>query len=315
MNQEIKKNFKGKKVLKWIVTICFVLIITLISVPFVFKDKIVEMVTSTINKNIHANVTFTEVEVSLLKNFPLASITVRDIIVANKAPFVGDTLYSAKELSLNLRITELFKNADEVIELKSIMTKNGHVNMIVNEENVGNYEIALQQETTNKKDTNAITFSLNLQEYKIENINFKYIDRSANILMKLDQINHLGKGNFAKEILDLNTKTTANLSLYLDNVKYIQEVAISLNALLGIDLKNSKYTFKENTVYINRLPLAFNGFVQLIDKGQFYDINFKTPTSSFKNLLALLPKKYSGNLKTIQTAGNFELNGIVKGVL
>jgi hypothetical protein len=315
MNQEIKKNFKGKKVLKWIVTICFVLIITLISVPFVFKDKIVQMVTNTINKNIHATVTFTEVEVSLLKKFPLASITVRDIIVANKAPFVGDTLYSAKELSLSLRITELFKNADEVIELKSVMTKNGHVNMIVNEENVGNYEIALQQETTSKKDTNAISFSLNLQEYKVENINFKYIDRSANILMKLDQINHLGTGNFAKEILDLNTKTTANLSLYLDNVKYIQEFAISLNAVLGIDLKNSKYTFKENTVYINRLPLAFNGFVQLIDKGQFYDINFKTPTSSFKNLLALLPKKYSGNLKTIQTAGNFELNGIVKGVL
>jgi len=315
MNQEIKKNSKGKKALKWIVTICFVLIITLIFVPFVFKDKIVQMVTNTINKNIHATVTFAEADVSLLKHFPLFSLTVRDIIVANKAPFVGDTLYSAKELSISMRITEFFKSADEGIELKSITTKNGHVNMIVNNENVGNYEIALLQETTSEKETNTSAFSLKLQEYKVENINFKYIDRSANILMELDKINHLGTGNFNKEILDLNTKTTANLSLYLDNVKYIQDVAISLNAVLGIDLKNSKYTFKENTGYINQLPLAFNGFVQLIDEGQFYDINFKTPTSSFKNLLALLPKQYSGNLKTIQTAGNFDLKGIVKGVL
>jgi hypothetical protein len=316
MNKEVKINFKGKKVLKWIVVICFVLIITLISIPFVFKDKIVQMVTNTINNNINATVTFSEANVSLLKHFPLASITVNDITVANKAPFVGDTLYTAKELSVSMRITELFKSAaDEVIELKSITTKNGHVNMIVNKENLANYQIALQHETVDEKDTSATTFSLNLEEYKLENINFKYLDRSSNIIMKLDHINHLGRGNFAKEILDLDTQTTANLSLSLDNVNYIQNIAISLNAVLGIDLKNSKYTFKENTGHINLLPLAFNGFIQLIDEGQFYDINFKTPSSSFINLLALLPKQYSGNLKAIKTVGNFDLNGIIKGVL
>ena len=134
-------------------------------------------------------------------------------------------------------------------------------------------------------------------------------------MMSLDQINHLGTGNFAQEILDLDTKTTANLSLYLDNVNYLHDVAISLNAVLGIDLKNSKYTFKENTGYINQLPLAFNGSVQLLSDSQVYDLSFNTPTSSFKNLLALLPKQYSGNLESIKTAGNFDLNGVVKGTL
>jgi hypothetical protein len=63
------------------------------------------------------------------------------------------------------------------------------------------------------------------------------------------------------------------------------------------------------------LPLAFNGSVQLLSDSQLYDLSFNTPTSSFKNLLALLPKQYSGNLESIKTAGNFDLNGVVRGTL
>lgn len=53
----------------------------------------------------------------------------------------------------------------------------------------------------------------------------------------------------------------------------------------------------------------------MVDENQLYDITFKTPTSDFKNFLALLPKQYSGNLKSIKTEGNFDLNGVVKGTL
>ena len=315
MNTEKKKKSTIKKVVKWVVITLLVFIIALFSIPFLFKDKIVQMVANTINNNINATVTFKEADLSLLKNFPLASITVNDINIANKAPFIGDTLYSAKELSLSMKITELFKKADEVIELKSIATKNGQVNIIFNKENEGNFDIAIKQDSSIKEETSSNSFSFNIEEYQLENINFNYIDRSSNMVMRLENINHTGKGNFAKEILDLDTKSTAILSLDLDKVNYIHDVAVSLNAVLGIDLKNSKYTFKENTGYINQLPLEFNGFIQLVADSQLYDINFKTPTSSFKNLLALLPKQYSGNLKAIKTAGNFDLNGVVKGTL
>ena len=315
MSTEKKKKSLVKRIAKWILSIVFVLIIALVAIPFLFKDKIVEMVSNTINNNINATVSFTEVELNLLKNFPLASINISNIAVVNKAPFLGDTLYNAKELNLSLKITELFKSANEVLELKSISTKNGQLNIIFNKESVGNYDIAIKQKTPVKTVVNNTPFSLNIQEYQLENINFKYIDRSTNVMMSFDQINHLGTGNFAQEILDLDTKTTAILSLDLDNVNYLHDVAISLNAVLGIDLKNSKYTFKENTGYINQLPLAFNGFVQLLSDSQVYDLSFNTPTSSFKNLLALLPKQYSGNLESIKTAGNFDLNGVVKGTL
>ena len=309
-----KKKPIGKKILKWFSITILTILIALIAIPYFFKDKIVEMVTNTINNNINATVTFTDSDLSLLKHFPLASLTVNNVNVANKAPFVGDTLFNAKKISLDMKITELFKKPNEAIEVKSIHTSNGVINIIFNKEGKGNFDIA----KTDKKTTNTTSensFSFNIQEYELENINFNYVDRATKTKLSIDSIYHTGKGNFEKDIFNLDTKSTGFMSFDLDKTNFLTDVKISLDAILEIDLKDSKYTFKENTGYINQLPLAFDGFIQLVDDNQLYDLHFKTPTSSFKNALALLPKQYSGNLKTIKTEGNFDLEGIVKGTL
>lgn len=103
--------------------------------------------------------------------------------------------------------------------------------------------------------------------------------------MVIDSLNHTGKGNFAASKLDLTTKTTAKVSLDMDKTNYMKNVKLDLDAVLGIDLENSKYTFKDNKALINQLPLEFDGFIQIVDAGQEYDLTFKTPTSSFKNFL------------------------------
>jgi len=301
------------KIAKWSSITCLVVLIAFVSIPFLFKDKIVEIVSNSINKNINATVTFKETNLSFFKNFPLASLMVNDVVVANKAPFVGDTLFSTKELSMSMKITELFKSKEEAIELKSFSSKNGQINIIFNTDDLGNYDVALKKKTVNADEP--ASFSLNIKDYQFENMHFMYLDRSSNMKMQLDSIYHYGKGNFAEDVLDLDTKSKAKLSFDYENTNYFSNVNVSLNAILGIDLKNSKFTFKENTGYINQLPLAFNGFIQLVDETQLYNISFKTPTSDFKNLLALLPKHYSGDLKAIKTEGNFDLNGVVKGIL
>lgn len=312
MNTTKKKSSTLKKVLKWSAVSVVLILLVLISIPFVFKDKIVQMVSNTINNNINATVTFTEPDLSLLKSFPLASLTVKNVAVINKEPFLGDTLFNAETLSLDMKITELFKKPNEAIDLKNIATSNGKINIVFNKNDAANFDIAIKKETVATENDNS--FSFNIEGYEANNIQFNYHDENSNMHMQLDSIFHTGKGNFAKDILDLDTKTTAKVSFDYDNVNYIKNVAISLDALLGIDLKNSKYTFKENTGYINQLPLTFNGFIQLVNEGQLYDLSFKTPTSSFKNALGLLPKQYAGNLKSVKTAGNFDMNGVVKGM-
>jgi hypothetical protein len=131
----------------------------------------------------------------------------------------------------------------------------------------------------------------------------------------LDSINHKGTGNFEQEVLDLDTKTTAKVTFDMDKSNFMRNVPISLEAILGVDLKNSKYTFKENKAQINQLPLNFNGFFQMVEKDQIYDLAFNTPSSDFKNFLGLIPSTYAGNLADVETSGKFEVKGKVKGNL
>ncbi len=314
MNKKTEKKSPFKKFLKWFSVIILVLVIILIAIPFLFKDKIKAMVAKTINENVHATVTFKDIDLSLIKSFPSANLSIEQISVINKEPFEGDTLFFSENVNLKMNISELFKKADESIQLKSISAINSTVNILFNKENLGNYDIAIKKENT-EITTNNDSFSFDIEEYAVQNLKFKYFDKNSKIKMSLNNIYHTGKGNFKDDIFELDTESKANLSFNIEDVNYMNNLAISLDAVIAIDLKNSKYTFKENTGFINQLPLKFNGFIQLVDDNQLYDLSFKTPTSSFKNLLALIPAQYAGNLNSLKTAGDFDINGIVKGTL
>ena len=132
--------------------------------------------------------------------------------------------------------------------------------------------------------------------------------------MVIDSLNHEGTGDFTAQKLDLLTKSTAKVSLDMDKVNYMKNVALTLDAVLGIDLEKSKYTFKENKALINQLPLEFDGFIQMVEAGQEYDLKFKTPTSSFKNFLGVIPSAYAANLDNVKTTGDFTVVGFAKGL-
>jgi uncharacterized protein involved in outer membrane biogenesis len=136
-----------KKILKWTGIVLLVIIIALAAAPFLFKDKIKSMVVKAINDQVDATVAFDDVTLSLFKSFPQASVTIDKLSVINKAPFAGDTLVYMGEIHLNMSVKELFKKDGEAMNLESVSTKDGHVNILFNKDGVGNFDIALKKDT------------------------------------------------------------------------------------------------------------------------------------------------------------------------
>ncbi len=304
-----------KKILIGIGIFLLVTIVSLAAIPIFFKDQIKAKIEQSINENVDAKVTFDDASLSLFKNFPNANVGIEKLVIINKAPFVGDTLVAFEELNLQMSVAELFNGENEPMTLKAISVKNGKANILFNKDGVGNFDIAIKDDKPKEETKESKPFAMNIQNYEVENFKFKYYDERSKIKLVLSELNHTGKGNFASEVLDLDTKSTTKISLDMDKMNYMKNVVISLDAVLGIDLKKSKYTFKDNKAKINELPLEFNGFIQLLENGQDYDLTFKTPTSSFKNFLGLIPAAYASNIETVKTSGDFTVNGKVKGQL
>jgi hypothetical protein len=303
-----------KKVLKWSGISLLTVVIALALLPFLFKDKIKSKIIESINKNVNATVALEDVSLNLFKSFPKATVTLDKMSVINKAPFQGDTLVYSEKIDLKMSMMELFNGEKEPMTIQSIGTENTKINILFNKDGIGNYDIAIKKEAneTNEKEK---PFALSIQNYEVENLKFTYKDAASKMKLVLDSINHEGTGNFEQEVLDLDTKTTAKVTFDMDKSNFMRNVPISLEAILGVNLKKSKYTFKENKALINQLPLNFNGFIQMVEKGQVYDLTFNTPSSDFKNFLGLIPVEYAGNLADIETSGKFEVKGKVKGNL
>ena len=302
-----------KRIFTIIGVVFLLLIIALFAAPFIFQDAIKAKIAQTINKNVDATVSFKDVDLSFIKSFPDANVSVDHLVIINKAPFAGDTLVSFGTLDLKMSIKELFKGDNEPMNIDSFTSDNGQVNIIFNKDGIGNFDIALKDDASTD-DGNSAPLALKLKSYKINNLKFVYFDQGSNLKMVIDSLNHSGSGDFAASKLDLVTTSQASLTLDMDGTNYMRQIPLKLDAVLGIDLENSKYTFKENKAIINQLPLEFNGFIQRVEAGQQYDLTFKTPSSSFTNFLALVPAKYSGSLANIKTTGDFSFSGFAKGL-
>lgn len=304
-----------KKVLKISAIVIVVFVAALFAIPFLFKDQIKAKIVEAINESVDAKVSFTDADLSLFKNFPNATVGIEKLVIINKAPFEGDTLVSLGQLNLKMSVKELFKGKDEPLSIQGISSTNGLINIIFNKDGVGNFDIALKDKKEETKDEASKPLALKIQNYKIENFTFRYIDQGSKIRMVIDSLNHEGTGDFTNSKLDLTTKSSAKVSLDMDKMNYMKNVKLTLDAVLGIDLEKSKYTFKENKALINQLPLEFDGFIQMAEKAQIYDLKFKTPTSSFTNFLGLIPSAYASSLEGVKTTGDFTVNGFAKGEL
>lgn len=308
-----------RKILRIVGGILLVVVLLLVAAPFFLKGKIADIIKNKVNNSINATFDFEDADLALFSSFPNARVNLTDITLINKAPFLGDTLFAAKKVALTMSIKELFKDATEPIGIKSLQLDGGLLNIKVDEEENANYDIALEEEgaevVASDVDTSGSGFTLSLESYEIKETLIKYGDAKSGMHIEVANMNHKGKGDLSLEKSELDTETSALVSFVMDSTTYLNRNPVQLKALIGVDLNENKYTFLKNEALINQLALVFDGFVKLNEDDQEVDITFNTPSSDFKNFLAVIPETYSKNIENVTTTGNFTIAGAFKGIV
>ncbi|NNC69716.1 MAG: AsmA family protein [Flavobacteriaceae bacterium] len=305
-----------KKKLK-ILGLSLLFIVTLLLVlPFAFKGKIIELIKQTANNNINATIHFEDADLSFLRAFPLVKLQLNNFYITNKEPFDGDTLVKAEKIDLELPLKSIFNKASEAIPINSFYVNNANLQIKIDTLGNANYDIIKKDSAKiSTSENTSDSFSFNLKDYVIKNSTLSYNDLRNKAIFRVADLNHSGEGNLSAEESILKTKSDALASFSYDGISYLKNHRLALLADVNINLRENKYTFLDNSAKINDLPLVFNGFVQVNDDYQELDITFETPSSDFKNFLALLPKEYSKNIKGVTTTGNFNVRGTLKGII
>ncbi|MFS4493561.1 AsmA-like C-terminal region-containing protein [Maribacter sp. 2308TA10-17] len=305
----------GKKILKIIGVLLLLVVGVLIAAPFILEAKIGDIIKNNVNNNVDATLDFSDANLSLISSFPDAEVSLTDITLLNKVPFEGDTLFAAKQVDLKMGIRQLFKNENESIAIESLFIDGANLNIVVDETENANYDIGNDSGTESESTEELTGFQLDMKSYEIINSNISYLDKSSGMSFELSNLQHEGKGDLSLASSELDTHTEALVSFEMDSTNYLNENRVLLDAVIGIDLEASKYTFLKNEAVINQLPLVFDGFVKVNENNQEVDISFKTLSSEFKNFLAVIPQEYSKNIENVQTTGDFMLEGNFEGIV
>lgn len=304
-----------KKLLKILGITLLTIVLLLIAVPYVFQGQIKQMVKSYLNKNLNAKVDFEDVNLSLLSSFPKANVSIDRLEITNYKPFEGEQLATAKTISFDMPIKELFKSkSNEPIIVNSIEIDEALINIKSDKFGNTNYAIFKSNDTASSSEDNQSNgFTFSIDQYNINNSALTYLDDASDIFLSISELNHSGTGTFSADVSELDTESEANISLSVDSTKYLNNNSIKLDALIDVDLSENKYTFKENKGFINQLPLQFDGYVKLLEEGQQIDLSFKNTSSDFKDFLAVIPAQYAKDLDKVSTTGTFKVDGSIKG--
>ncbi len=301
-----------KKLLLFLFGIILLVLVAAIAIPFIYKDKIITMAKEEINKTINAKVDFGDFDLTILSSFPDLTFSLNDLSVIGVNEFEGDTLTAMKSLELKLNIWDVIGGGQ--MKVKSVTLNKPFINILILKDGKANYDIT-KTDTTTAVTGETSSFKLALQSYSINDGRISYDDRSLDFKMTLTTVNHKGKGDFTQDLFTLSTNTTAEkTNLWYGGIKYLSKVKAKAIADLDMDMKNFKFTFKENTLDLNHLTIGLNGWLAMPADDIDMDLQWKVKQSDFKNFVSMIPAAYrEESFNNLKAAGKLDMNGFVKG--
>ncbi|MEI8201525.1 MAG: AsmA-like C-terminal region-containing protein [Bacteroidota bacterium] len=303
-----------KKALKISGIVLLVLIAAMIILPIVFKGKIIQKVKDEINSSLNAKVDFSDFSFTLFSSFPDFTLKLNDLSIVGKDDFKNDTLAAIKTLGVSIDFMSVISGDKYVI--KSINITKPKVLLKVLADGKANWDITKPSAPTPeaKKPEQASTFKLSLKKLSIEDAAIVYDDRSTHTYCSLQGMEHTLKGDFTADVTVLKTKTfVKQLSLSYGGITYLNKAEFEAKADIDADLKNDKYTFRENEFRFNKLILGLDGFVKMLKDAYDLDIKFSAKQTEFKNILSMVPAVYSKDFDKVETKGTFGLDAMAKG--
>lgn len=281
------------------------LLLLMFLLPVLFPKTITQKINQWANGNINGHISFSGTGLSFFRHFPALTLTLNDVVLKGSAPFEKDTLISAKEISLGIDLSSIFKDK---INIDKIYLSDAFINLQVDSTGKGNYSIYKpgKPQPGAKADTGSA--SLGIDQILIEKSHLVYNDRSLPMRVDARGFNYTGSGDLSKDVFDLHTHTEiAGLDFIYAKQPYIISKKVNADLVTQINTKSLAFIFQKNDLMINQLPVQFTGRFAFIKDG--YDMDFKIDSheSDLSDIFTALPANYQKMLAQTEVDGTGNL--------
>lgn len=292
------------------------LLALMVILPMAFKGKIKEIVIEEGNKMLNAEFGFDDLDISLFREFPQASVRLENFWLKGIEHFENDTLLQAGEMEVAVNVMSIF--GDSGFDISKVLLADIYAKAIVSEDGQVNWNVmktdstAIEETTT---DTTTTTFRIKLKEVELENINLVYDDRQSNMMADIKQLNATCSGDMSADNTLLNLETVIHSLTYkMSGIPFLNQARIEADMNIEADLKNNKFTLQENKLALNAIQTTIDGWLALAtDNSMNMDLKLNTSDINFKEILSLIPAIYTKDFEELKADGTVSLKAFAKG--
>ena len=292
------------------------LLLLLLVLPVAFKGKIEGIVKSEGNKLLNAQFDFKSLKISLLKNFPQASVSLHDFWLKGVDEFENDTLVYAGELTAAVNVMSLL--GDGGFEVSKIIVDDTRVKAIVLEDGKVNWDVMKpsdEPETEEVEESEeSSSFSISLKKLSVDDLSLIYDDRQGNMYAEVKDLDATCSGDMTADNTTIRLKAaTPSVTYKMGGVPFLSRAKVGAKMDVDADLKNMKFTLRDNTLSLNAIEAGIDGWVAMAGEAIDMDLKLNTNEIGFKEILSLIPAIYAKDFEGIKTDGVATLNAYAKG--
>ncbi|TAE72826.1 MAG: AsmA family protein [Bacteroidetes bacterium] len=307
-----KGGLRKLKILGKYIAIVFVTVALLLAIlPKLFPGFITAQLKQYANKNLVANLQFSESNLSFYKHFPSLTLSLENVAITGKqAPFINDTLLQAKEIAFGINLWQL---VHQKVRIDKIYLADADARIWVTKDGKANYAI-VPKDTTETNSTDTASTALEIESIEIKNTRLKYHDESLNFLLTANGFNYTGNGDLSKAIFDLQSNANIqSLTLAYGGVTYVENKQVQGDLITRVNTESLALVFEKNKLRLNNLPFQFDGKFEFLRNGYYMDFAVNCLETNLKDVFSALPPAYAQWSTEINMGGYIDASLTLNG--
>ncbi len=282
-------------------------LLALVVIAAFFEDQVGELFVRELNKSLKNELRIATVDLSLIKYFPEAGVTLEDVNLQGGYSKSG-TFLQAKNISLRFSAMSLLSGK---YDIKTIDVEDGAMLILIDKQGRASYDIFKETD----QESNNTEFQLALQRAALKNVELIYIDENTQQEIAMNIDNAEVSGEFSNEKFKM--KSTANIFsgfVEIEGDRYLVGKNISYDADIDTDLKNGRYRLRNVVVKVDKTnAFTVDGSIESKEKSTDYDLTINGKDCNLSSVLDVLPPQYAKPLGDFESTGTFFFKSFVKG--
>lgn len=285
-----------QRIFKIVLVCLFIFIAVLISTTSYLSEDIEKAVITKIQEGVETTLTLDDIEFTLYKNFPYASVKFTNLLLKAPADFNNDTLLFTKQAYAEISILDLI---NKIYDIKSIIITDAKINIQYNHLKIPNFLIF------KKSQDNKNTFSIK----KIVFLNSVLSIKKQSPLLNI-------KWSLNRSIISINNQSynfnTEGFSknLIVNKTDYLNTK--SFNIIAKTEIKKDTIKILESNIDIQSILLNLKGKVF---NGNILDLEIDAQEQQLNQLITHIPLTMQKNLSSFIANGKISFHSSLNGLI